>query len=175
MVEITYQMVLSTLQTVSLMIGVIYYIFIMRNSQRTQQMQLETRQVQLFMQMHQQISSIIIEHVGDTDWITILNTKISSLDEYLQKRESDPKFTRLMDSSFSFYEALGVLVKEGYLSIRLIALMWAGNTRMFYENIVEPIIEEGIVYWSYPRLWSETVYVCKELIKYMDEHPELKT
>jgi hypothetical protein len=53
--------------------------------------------------------------------------------------------------------------------------MWAGSTRMFYENIVEPIIEEGIVYWDYPRLWSETVYVCKELIKYMDEHPELKT
>ncbi len=166
---------LQIVQTVGILVGIIYYIIIMRNSQRTQQMQLETRQVQLFMQMHQQISSIIIEHVGDTDWITILNTKISSLDEYLQKRESDPKFKLLMDSSFGFYEALGVLVKEGYLSIRLIALMWAGSTRMFYENIVEPIIEEGIVYWSYPRLWSETVYVCKELIKYMDEHPALKT
>jgi len=125
--------------------------------------------------MHQQLNSIIIEHVGDTEWITMLSTKMSGLDEYLQKRESDPKFKLLMDSSFSFYEALGVLVKEGYLSIRLVALMWAGSTRMFYENIVEPIIEEGIVYWSYPRLWSETVYVCRELIKYVEEHPELKT
>ena len=171
MVEFTYQMVLSTIQTVSLVIGVIYYITIMRNNQRTQQMQLETRQVQLFMQMVQQLSSSIIE----TDYLPMLNIKISNLDEYLHKRESDPKFKLLTDSLFGFYEALGVLVKEGYLSIRLVALMWAGTTRIFYENIVVPMIEEGKIHWGYPRLYSETVYVCKELIKYMEEHPELKT
>jgi hypothetical protein len=49
MVEITYQMVLSTLQTVGILEGIIYYLFIMRNSQRNQQMQLETRQLDLFM------------------------------------------------------------------------------------------------------------------------------
>jgi hypothetical protein len=147
----------------------------MRNSQRTQQMQLETRQVQLFMQMHQQLNTIITEQVGDIEWITMLSTKMSGLDEYLHKRETDPRFKLLMDSHFGFYETLGVLVKEGYISIRLIALTWAGSTRMFYENIVEPIIEEAKVYWDYPRVYSETVYVCKELIKYMDEHPELKT
>jgi hypothetical protein len=171
MVEITYQMVLSTLQTVSLMVGVIYYLWIMRNSQRTQQMQLETRQVQLFMQMHQQLQNIFV----GTDWLPMISTKISGLDEYIQKRESDPEFKLVVDTLFDFSEALGVLVKEGYLSMRLVALMWAGSTRIFYENIVEPMIEEGKVYWDYPRLFSETVYVCKELIRYMDEHPELKT
>jgi len=45
---------------------------------------------------------------------------------------------------FSFYEGLGVFVKKGYLDIELIALMWAGMTRRFYENIVEPIIEGAI-------------------------------
>ena len=44
MVEITYQMVLSTLQTVGILVGIIYYLTIMRNSQKNQQMQLETRQ-----------------------------------------------------------------------------------------------------------------------------------
>ena len=48
-------------------------------------------------------------------------------------------------------------------------------TRRFYENIVEPIIDEAIVFFNMPRVWSETVYVCKELIQYMDEHPELRT
>jgi len=67
------------------------------------------------------------------------------------------------------------MVKEGYVSIRLVALMWAGMTRMFYEYILEPIIEEGREYTKYPRLWSETEWLCKELIKYMNEHPELKT
>jgi len=35
MVEITYQMVLSTLQTIALIVGIAYYLIIMRNSQRT--------------------------------------------------------------------------------------------------------------------------------------------
>ncbi len=38
MVEITYQMVLSTRQTADILVDIIYYIAIMRNSQRTQQM-----------------------------------------------------------------------------------------------------------------------------------------
>jgi hypothetical protein len=49
MIEITYQMVLSTIQTIGILVGIIYYIFNMRNSQRNQQMQLETRQAQLYM------------------------------------------------------------------------------------------------------------------------------
>ena len=175
MVEITIPIILQILQTAGILVGIIYYITIMKNSQRNQQMQLETRQVQLFMQMHQQLNSVITERVGDTEWIDMLSTKISGLDEYLEKRESDPKFKLLMDSSIGFYETLGVLVKEGYLSIRLIVLTWAGATRLFYENILEPIIEELRVHWDYPRVYSETVYVCKELIKYMNEHPELKT
>ena len=51
MVEITYQMVLSTLQTIALIVGIAYYLFIMRNSQRNQQMQLETRQAELYMRL----------------------------------------------------------------------------------------------------------------------------
>jgi hypothetical protein len=49
MVEITYQMVLSTIQTIGILVGIIYYIFSIRSSQRNQQMQLETRQAQLYM------------------------------------------------------------------------------------------------------------------------------
>ena len=53
MVDVTYQMVLSTLQTAGILVGIIYYLTIMRNSQKNQQMQLETRQSQLFMQLFQ--------------------------------------------------------------------------------------------------------------------------
>jgi hypothetical protein len=50
-----------------------------------------------------------------------------------------------------------------------------GVTRRFYENIVDQIIDGAIEYWNAPRVWSETVYVCKELIKYIEEHPDLKS
>jgi hypothetical protein len=70
---------------------------------------------------------------------------VSGLDEFNEKYQFDENFKLVMDEFFSFYEGLGVLVKEGYLGIRLVALMWAG-TRKFYENIVEPTVEEGKVY-----------------------------
>ena len=40
---------------------------------------------------------------------------------------------------------------------------------------VSPNLDEWREEIGYPRLWSETEYICEELIKYMDEHPELKT
>ena len=51
MVEFTYQMVLSTLQTIALIVGIAYYLIIMRNSQRNQQIQLETRQADLYLRL----------------------------------------------------------------------------------------------------------------------------
>jgi len=44
----------------------------------------------------------------------------------------------------------------------------------FWEQI-GPIIEPWRKAWNYPRLASETEYLGKSLLKYMDEHPELKT
>jgi len=81
----------------------------------------------------------------------------------------------VIDAFIGFYEGLGVIVKEGYMSIRLVALMWAGMTRMFWENIFEDTVDGLRVHYGLPRMFSETEYVCRELIKYINEHPELKT
>jgi hypothetical protein len=58
MVEITLPITLQIIQTLSLIIGIAYYLTIMRNSQKTreltlnaQEQALETRQAQLFMQL----------------------------------------------------------------------------------------------------------------------------
>jgi len=104
-----------------------------------------------------------------------ISTKISGWKELNERMESDPEFKQTISDLGSFYEYLGVIVKEGYLSIRLVALMWAGVTRTFWENIAEPMLDEMREETGYPRGWSETEYLCRELIRYMDEHPELKT
>ena len=62
MAEITYQMVLSTIQTVGLLVGIFYYVTTLRNAQKTRELTLqsmeltrkaqeqavETRQAQLY-------------------------------------------------------------------------------------------------------------------------------
>ena len=184
MVEFTLPIVLQILQTAALFVGIIYYITIMRNAQKTRDLSLraqeltlkaqeqavETRQAQLFMQLNDRWQLMnwakIMPHISE---------KISGYKELSERMESDPEFRQTISDLGSFYEYLGVIVKEGYLSIRLVALMWAGVTRTFWENIAEPMLEEMREATGYPRGWSETEYLCRELIRYMDEHPELKT
>jgi uncharacterized membrane-anchored protein YhcB (DUF1043 family) len=70
MVEITLPIALQIIQTVSLVVGIIYYLIIMRNSQKTrelalnaQEQALETRQTQLFMDVYK--SHTTKEHQAD--------------------------------------------------------------------------------------------------------------
>jgi len=74
-----------------------------------------------------------------------------------------------------FYEGVGVLVKEGYVSIRLVALLMTGMTRSWWERLYKSWIEEGREKYNFKRWMSECEYLYDELMKYIDEHPELKT
>jgi hypothetical protein len=51
MVEITYQMVLSTLQTAGILVGIFYYIMDLRNNREIQQISLLIRQSQCLQQI----------------------------------------------------------------------------------------------------------------------------
>jgi hypothetical protein len=184
MVEITYQMVLSTLQTVGLLVGIAYYLIIMRNSQRTreltlqsqeltrkaQEQALETRQVQLFMNAYNKFDEDVVNAL-----LEVMSWEWEDFDDFWEKYgwiKNRDKFTATVSKVAMFYEGIGVLVKEGYLNIRLIALMIGGVTMLFWEKM-ESVVLEGRVKTNEPRWMSETEYLYKALKKYMDEHPEL--
>jgi hypothetical protein len=147
-----------------LMIALTYYGLQIRNQNRA-------RQAQLFMQMY----GMWRDYSSGLDFFPVISTKISGIEEYQEKLESDENFVKVYHSLCSWYEGMGVLVKANYLDIRLVALMWAGVTRMFWENLLEPVISDLRELRGLPRLWSEAEYVCRELVKHLDEHPELKT
>jgi hypothetical protein len=161
---VDYQTLSIVLTGISMTIALTYYGLQIRNQNRT-------RQAQVFMQLYNRYQDFFQAH-GFSE--TILQ-KLSGYDDYMRKYNADEEFKQAMDWLLPFYEGLGVMVKEGYFSIHLVALMWTGMTRMLYENIVEPMIDEARVVSNLPRLWSETEWVCKELLKYIEEHPELKT
>ncbi len=170
MVEITYQMALSTIQTMSLVVGIIYYLTIMRNSQRNQQHTLETRQAQMFMQIYNQTN----EPSFIKAWQVVSNSAQWDSFEDWDKWRSDPENYNASHRLGMFYEGLGVLVKENYVPIRLIALLMTGMTRDFWERHIL-MIDEARERLNYPRFLSESEYLYDELMKYVEEHPELKT
>ncbi len=71
-----------------------------------------------------------------------------------------------------FFEGVGVLIREGLLDVRLVALLMTGQAKMFWERN-QSFIEEMRRDWNAPRIWSEWEYLYNELMKYNEEHPEL--
>jgi len=95
MVEITLPIILQILQTIGILVGIVYYITIMRNTQRTrelslnaQEQALETRQAQMFLQM---LNRWRDETEGLDVW-PVIATKISNAEEYLDKYKNDEDF-----------------------------------------------------------------------------------
>jgi len=169
MVEITLPIILQILQTAGILVGIVYYITIMRNSQRSQQMQLETREAQLMMQLWQSYMEL-----REQSYFWRLELEYEDFDDFWDRYGYDPSFWMKYGPIIGWYENLGVLVKEGLFDMRLIALSYAGATRQLWEKL-EPLMDGLKEKHNYPRLYSETEWLCKELMKYMDEHPELKT
>lgn len=154
----------------SISLAAFYYISTLRNTQKTQQLQLETRQAQLFMQMYGRWSDAAF-HDAATD---IRSTSWVDFPDFKSRILENPEKYKSLGTMIRFYEGIGVLVKERLIDIRFVSLLMAGDIRQFWEEI-GPIIEPWRMAWNYPRLASETEYLSNSIIKYMDEHPELKT
>ena len=176
MVEITLPIMLQLLQTAGILVGIIYYITIMRNAQRNQRLQLETRQTQLFMDIYQNT----VTHEFQKAFRKIMITQWNSYDEFYRQNDyfdpnhPDPEFIESVNLIASYYEGMGVLIKENLFDIRMVALLMTGMTRSFWKKYA-PYIDKWREDLGFPRLWSETEYLYDELMKYIDEHPELET
>jgi hypothetical protein len=174
---------LSVIRDLVAIFGVIagfsYYVLTVRANKRNQQLMLQaqqqtlvTRQAQFFMQIYNQSHN-------DPSFITAISRtnrkKINSYEEYVKEVEDDQEFNKATQRTGMFYEGLGVLVKEGYLDIKLVALLMTGMTRRWWENQYQSWIADGRVKFGFPRWMSESEYLFNELMKYTKEHPELAT
>ena len=165
------QTLLTYLTLISVPVGVFYHIMTLRNTRKNQELILENRRAQLAMQIWNKFDDDM--RTGIDGWTSL---EYEDFEGFLSKYGLDvnPDWWVNARRAASWYENMGVLVKEGLLDIRLITLQYGGITRMFWDKLAPllPYLREEL---KYPRLWSETEYLCRELIKYMDEHPELKT
>jgi hypothetical protein len=167
MIEITYQMVLSTLQTLSLTVGVIYYIMTLRNTRKSQQQALETRQAQLFMQIVNQYSQPSFVEAKDL----YEKLELNSLEDY-EKIWADHEKAKIFRMYWGWIEGIGVLVRENYLDIKVIAGLMSGNIKQGWEKKAPYLLEMREVY-NVPRLFIEWENLYNTLMEYGEQHPEL--
>ncbi len=84
-----------------------YYISTLRNAQKTQQLALESRQTQIFMQIYQQLNS----EESFTTWAELMNLEVADYEEFLRKYDSvvNPKFFGKRTNIWWHYNTIGVL------------------------------------------------------------------
>jgi hypothetical protein len=153
MVEITLPIVLQLIQTVALLVGIIYYLTIMRNQQRTRELTLEsqeltrkaqeqakeTRQAQLLMQLYETYRSsefrIIMEEIINQEW--------TDFDDFWEKYGSlnNPVQWSKWGSVAAYFSGIGVLLKEGLIDVKLVDEL-ISNLAFVAWYRMEPIIKE---------------------------------
>jgi len=94
--------------------------------------------------------------------------------EDIMRKLSDEQSLRYSRTLGTFFEGLGVLVRLELVPIHYIAYFITNMTRTYWEKIA-PTIEELRENQNVPRTLSEVEYLYNELMKYLEEHPELKT
>ena len=166
---VTLQILLTYLTLISIPVGVFYHIITLRNTRRNQQLQLETRQVQLFMNIYsgwdEKLSRALYE---------VISWEWENFDDFMDKygwMKNREKWVATVAKLTMYFEGLGVLIKEGHLNIRYVALLIPGVTRKFWEKI-GPIVLEIRDKLGTPYL-SETEYLYTELMKYLEANPNI--
>jgi hypothetical protein len=124
----------------------------------------------MFMSIYNQITTrefnaAFFKVFNETQW--------STWDEF-RELWKDREFRESCNIIGQYYEGLEVLVREEYLSIRLVALLICGQTRVFWERFM-PTIRDARKAFGFSRFLSESEYLYIELMKYLEKHPELMT
>jgi len=133
------QTLLTYLTLISVPVGVFYHIMILNNTRKNQQLQLETRQAQLFIEMTKETSGDefraayqeILEQWSWTDF-----------DDFMRKYGPDgnPEAYKKLMRITSYYERLGMLVRDGLISPQLV-YHWMGSTPVNFWEKIEPYMD----------------------------------
>jgi len=171
MVEITYQMVLGTLQTVGLLVGIYYYVMTLQNTRKTQQLTLENRKAQLWMQIQDFVWSKETQEALDVIW----PLKHLSDEEFLEKYRDDWKFRRAFTYWAYYWERCGVLLKEGLIDIDMTVNSASGARTTIdewedYRNVIYKLRQSDARSKRSFNMWE---YTYDSLMKYLEEHPEM--
>jgi hypothetical protein len=157
-IQTAYYMVAAT----GVLAAAIYYIVNMRTT-------LQTRQAQLFMQLYDRWTFEIADKFWD-----FLEEDMGTAEELFEKERTDKELRRRHATLSRYHEGMGVLVRFGLLDIKYIAYLASWPTRMYWEKY-KPIIGDIRRLLNAPRADSESEYLYNELMKYLENHPELKT
>jgi hypothetical protein len=157
----------------SISIAAFYYISTLRNTRKNQDLQLETRQAQLFMQIYRTWSSRETINIRKE----LQNWEWTDYDDFIRKYgpESNPEAWTSFQELANFYEGIGVLINRQLIDPAFVDDLMSGATLWGWETFGE-IVKDFRVRANAPYFYEfwEYLYNAVSAIAH-EQHPELKT
>ena len=155
------QTIVGLLTPISLTIGVLYYIIDLRNSKKAEQLALETRQAQLFMQIWQQYNSV--EYAMQR--YTVYEMNWDDMDDYERKYPNVPSEDRYPSacevSIGRTFEGLSLLLQDNLINKEWLYQLYCGDIIRWWEkfdSLIKEMMERG---YSHP--WSSVEPLYREM------------
>ena len=175
MVELTYQMVLSTLQTAGLLVGIAYYVLSLNYTKKNQEISLRNQEEALKTRnatLANQILGPMLSTEGTDKMILLQRTQISSYEEW-QELCTNTEYLNAMNFLCTIYENIGVNLRERTIDIEFVAQLNPYFQLRFWRQYKPIILEHRKK--VYPGYFRNMEYFMELLEKYCEEHPELLT
>jgi hypothetical protein len=163
MIEITYQMVLSTLQTAGILVGIFYYIMTLRNQQKNQEHSEETRKIQLLLDINKNIEG----SGSGVQYNEIMDMKWDNYDDFISKYgyENNPDSYRMRRRMWQIMHVNGLLVRDGLIDVRALFDYTSGGSLYMWRKFKD-IIEESRRLYDMPEHLIGLEYLAGEIEKY---------
>lgn len=167
----------------SIGLAAIYYMLTLRNSQKAQQLQLETRQAQLLMNLYETYRSLEFRRHSNIVW----ELEWTDYDDFWEKYggENNADVWAAWQSVAAYYHGIGVLLKRGLVDVSMIDELMS-NLIYAQWHVMEPIIigwrkmikveqkNRNIDSLRTHEVMDGFEYLYHDLQRYMKEHPELQ-
>ena len=146
----------------SVVIGVINSILSSRRSEKTEQLALETRQAQLFMQIYNRWTQ---QDLSKSYSNIRYFYKYEDLDDHFKKVFGDLELMTQFHSIMSFFEGLGMLVKKGLIDIDLVHDLLSGRLIWLWDTFGIPTVERARQQLDDPTQFDSVEYLYNEMKK----------
>jgi hypothetical protein len=167
MAEITYQMVLSTLQTTGILVGIAYYVMNLNYTRRNQEQTLRTRHATIYHQIMYPVVSI----AGMKNILLLQANPVSSFEEYQKLTSSNNEFRVAWFWMCNLCEMIGIYLRQGVADIEFFAMHQPHWNLRFWRQ-AKPIIYKLRERLG-PSHYRNMEYLFDSLEKYLEEHPEI--
>jgi hypothetical protein len=160
---VSIEQILYIVPLLALTASILYYAINVRNANKTQKMQLETRQIQMFMTISGVRSSpefqkIIYRVTFVDEW--------NDLQDYINRYGPEKNLDAYSEHLFvwQLYDTIGFLLKKGVIDLSFLDDVLKASVMVGWRKF-EPVIKANRERVNQPNLWNQFEYLAEEVMK----------